>query len=114
MEHGKVHFADVANVAHIAVGDAARRAARACRGRQQLAPGRNARRSATAQHRDVVRLQIVDERDLELVRILARNHLIDFAIDAGASEAHERQRVVERPNRRRKGLVAVAELVEDV
>jgi hypothetical protein len=97
-EDREPHRTDRADVAHESVGHATRRAARAARRRQQLAPGRDAPRRARRQDHDFVGRQIVHQLDLEFVRILARLDMVDIRIQAGARASDHHQRVIERAN----------------
>ena len=69
---------------------------------------------AAREHRDVAGLEVVDQRDLQLVGIVARRDMIDIPIEAGARPAAQDQAVIERPDRRRHDLVAVALRIQDV
>ena len=69
---------------------------------------------AAGEHRDVAGLEVVDQRDLELVRVVAARHVIDVAIEPGARAPDQDQRLVERPDLRRQHLMAIAQLVQHV
>ena len=114
-EHREAHLADLLHVAHQAVGDAARCAARHAGGGQQLAPRRDAvGRPVAGQHHHVVRLQVVDQCDLHLVGVFAFAVFVHRHVQAGARAADQLQRVVERAHEGLHRLLHQAEAVEHV
>ena len=115
MEHRKAHRPDLADVAHQAVGDAARRPPRPRGGRQEFAPGCDPLgRAVAAEDRDIVGLEVVDQRDLYIVGVLALGHRIGVHVEAGAGPAEHHQCVVERADEGSHRLAGAAEAVEHV
>ena len=112
---GKAHLADRLDVADQPVGHAACGAAHLrCRA-QQLAPGCDpVGRPVAGEHRDVAGLEIVDERDLDLVGVLARRHLVARHVEPGAGAAEQDQALVERPHERPHRLLHQAQPVHHV
>src|SRR5262245_17049928 len=106
-EHRELHLPDGADVAREAVHHGTRGTARPCSGGEQLAPGRDAPGSAAGEHRHLARLEVVDQLDLELVRVLAGRRVVNVHAERGARAAAQRQRVVERPDACLHRLVAV-------
>jgi hypothetical protein len=89
-------------------------APRATEAVESSSPRRDAPAGAAAEHRYLAGLQVVDQGDLQLVRVLAVLHFIDVVIEAGARVTQQHDFVVERADVRRHRLVHEAEAVEHV
>ena len=102
MEHRETHLADLAHIAHQSIGDTTGSTPGHGRGGQQLAPGRNAvGRPVAGQHDHVAGLQIVDQRDLHLVRVFALTQGVGRHVQAGARPPDQDPALVQWPH---KGL----------
>ena len=110
----KAHLHDLADVADQSVGDAPGGLAREAGGGEQFPPRRDAAAVAAGQDDDLVRLEVVDQLDLELIRIDVRLDMEHRHIEAGAGAPGHVDRQVERPDVRPHGLVAQLERVENV
>ena len=69
---------------------------------------------AAAEDRDIMRAQVVDQRNFELVGVLVRPNLVHLAIQAGPGQSDHHPFVVEWPDRRRHRLVGMAEPVQHI
>jgi hypothetical protein len=83
-------------------------------GGEQLAPGRDARRVGAGEHRNVARVQAVDQGDLEFVRVGAGDVAVHLHELRGAGAADHHARLVERADARGQGLIHQADRIEAV
>ena len=113
-EDRKAHLADQADVANEPVRHAARGTTRARRRCEQLAPGRDPVLARARHDGDIVGIEAVDQRDLQLVGIVPGLHVVDRRIECGAHATEQDERIVERSDPRVQRLVPIAERIENI
>jgi hypothetical protein len=115
VKHGELHLPDMPDVADQPVRHASGGSARHRGGGQQLAPRRDALgRPAAAKHGDFARLQIVDQADFKLIRVLSGLQGVRVHVKPGSDPPRHDKGLVAGPNKRTHGLVHIAKLVEHV
>ena len=114
VEDRELHGADIADVADKAIHHRACGAAHLRGGREQRTPRRDAAGRATTEDRNVLRIESVHKRDLELIRIVFSRLLVDIHEERRARSADHDEILVERTNVRGQRLIHVSERIQRI
>src|SRR5262249_35418948 len=101
-------------IAHEAVGYTPRRFACHRRGAEEFAPWCNAVAAWASKHHHILGLQIIDESDLELVRVDAFVDVINCHVVAGPGAPEHHQALVEWTDLGRNCMVPSTETIQHI